>query len=147
MKFRDLMLNFDGVGVVTIRSGDLQVSLRPDSYSIPPFSGLFDVGSIGSNGWDGGSFYQTVLSGFDMDGSPVPLTPDMFDGSETLDVLVHVQNVMGLTAADSIKVGGGLWDEGGGGGGGEEVPEPAGNALVGGGLVALLWLWCRRRAV
>ncbi len=64
LKFKDLMLNFaDPDGLVTsISSTDAEALLSANAFSIPPYGGLFDVGSTTQQGWNGNSGYMTILS-------------------------------------------------------------------------------------
>lgn len=151
MKFRDLMLYFSfpsDPAVVSITSGDGQVSLIPDGFSLVPYTGLFDVGGTGTQGWHGDNGYTTFLTGWSGTGgtgSQVNLTVDMFDSPDALDTAVHLQAVLNLpSGATSIKLGGDFGA--GGGGGGEPVPEPASALLLGCGLIAIAWALRHRKA-
>jgi hypothetical protein len=144
-KFRDLLLNFNGAGIVTaVSSGDGQASLSPNGFSLPPYDGLFDIGnSSGCCGWNSKdalnpALYSTLLSG------NAALTLGMFDVKDSLGNLNVVLHLQDLTLGGSLKAGG-LWDEGGGGPG-QEIPEPATGALLGGGLLMLAWAMRRRKA-
>ncbi|MEN6604171.1 MAG: PEP-CTERM sorting domain-containing protein [Bryobacteraceae bacterium] len=148
MKFRDLMLYFSfpsDPAVVSITSGDGQVSLIPDGFSLVPYTGLFDVGGTGTKGWHGDNGYTTFLTGWSGPSATTPLTVDMFDSPDALDTAVHLQAVLNLpSGATSIKLGGDFGA--GGGGGGEPVPEPASALLLGCGLIAIAWALRHRKA-
>lgn len=156
LKFRDLMLNFDGglSGITGITSLDGQVSLNPNGFSIEPYAGLFDVGSTGQLGWNGDSGYSTVLSGIGG-----VLTASQFQFTDTLGnvfVALHIQSIgvqgcsgagdgstnclPGVEGNGSLKVGGVL----DGGIPPSEVPEPSSFALVGIGLLAAGWVRLRQ---
>jgi hypothetical protein len=129
LKFRDLMLNFAGIASGLV-STDGQVSLSPDGFSMPPYSGLFDVGSSGQQGWNGASGYSTVLSS-----TGGTLTAGQFNF-----LAIHIQSIAcdgtnclpGVQGTGSIKVGGVLLEQAVTAQ--AAVPEPSTFLLIGIGL-------------
>jgi hypothetical protein len=160
LKFRDLMINFDalGSGITEITSSDGQVSLSSNSFSIPPYSGLFDVGSTGAQGWNGDHGYTTILT--PNTGSLSENNFLFLDSGGKIYVALHIQSIGDSSGGDcsgsdngttncvpgtagngSLKIGGLLQQ-----GDPSEIPEPATIALLGGGLL-LLGVLRRRRKV
>ncbi len=70
---------------------------------------------------------------------------EVLDASGKLNVALHTQPPTG----DSLKVGG-LWgdaeEEDGGTSEGDPIPEPASAALLGSGMMVLVWALRRRKA-
>lgn len=120
-KFRDLMLNYNGSSTL-ISSADGQASLSSNAFSIPPYSGQFDVGHSGGQGWNGNDGYSTTLAGnngLNLTDFQVP------DSGANIFVALHIQNigaqgggnctgndngtancVPGQTGEGSLKIGG-----------------------------------------
>jgi hypothetical protein len=156
LKFRDLMLNFTGIGFTDITSSDGQnLILSSNGFSINPYSGGFDVGVSGAQGWNADSPYNVTLTGVGG-----VLTASLFnslDSGGKLYVGIHIQSIgpNGCSGADngttgctpgalgngSLKVGGLLSTKGDDTGG--NVPEPGTLALMSAGLLGVAFL--RRR--
>jgi hypothetical protein len=100
--FRDLMLNFKGAGINSISSSDGQVSLSPDGFSFPNYTGLFDIGSVDlGQHWNGANGYTTILSSGD--GSLSLSMFNFLDSKSKVNVSIHIQDIPGV---DSLQVGG-----------------------------------------
>ena len=147
LKFRDLMLNFSGPGITGISSADGQASLSPNGFSIAPYSGLFDVGNTGAQGWNGQSGYTTVLSA-----TGGTLSAAQFASPDSLGnvfVALHIQSICdgtncqpGVQGTSSLKIGG-LPSEGSVTGQ-ATVPEPSTFVLMGIGLLIAGWVRVKR---
>jgi len=155
LKFRELMLNFSGVSFTDITSSDAQnLTLSSNGFSINPYSGAFDLGVSGGQGWTGDSPYAVTLSGVGG-----VLTASMFnnlDSGGKLYVALHIQSIgpgtctgaddgttpctPGTLGTGSLKIGGVSTD---GDITGNSVPEPGSFALLGAGLLGVAFL--RRR--
>jgi len=144
LKFRDLMLNFSSVSITAISSADGQASLSPDGFSIAPYSGKFDVGNNGAQGWTGDSGYSTVLSGT---GGTLSAAQFAFtDSLGSVFVALHIQSLAcdgticqpGVQGLSSLKIGGLSNDEGTVIP--SEVPEPSTFFLIGIGLLIAGWV-------
>jgi hypothetical protein len=159
LKFRDLMLNFTGgVAFTDILSSDgKNLTLSPDGFSLNPYSGAFDVGVTGGQGWTGDSPYSTTLSG--VGGT---LTASMLNGLDSagkISVALHIQSLgpgsctgssdgttpctPGTAGNGSLKIGGILSD--GGIQTDSTAPEPSSAMLIGLGLAGLGLLSRKRR--
>ncbi len=150
LKFRDLMLNYSGVATSITGTGIL---LDPAAYSIEPYAGLFDVGGTELEGWTGDSGNSFVLTG---NSNLSASAFNVLDSLGNVNVALHIQSigpggcsgnddgttdcVPGQTGQGSLKIGGIE-----GGRPTEEIPEPSTTVLLGGGLVALLWAYRRRK--
>lgn len=159
-KFRDLMLNFAGTAL-TISSSDGQATLTPNGFSINPYTGLFDVGKSGGQGWSysGTGPYTTTLVG----GGGVDLLLADFmtlDSLGNLQVALHIQDIGSASGGDcdgsgekdpcvpgkegdgSLKIGGTFTRDG------EvpDVPEPSTMLLMGGALLGLAMLRKKRNS-
>ncbi len=159
-KFRDLMLNFAGTAL-SISSTDGQAGLSPNGFSISPYTGLFDVGGSGGQGWSysGSGAYTTTLIG----GGGVDLLLSDFMASDSLgnlQVALHIQDIGSASGGDcdgsgekapcvpgqegggSLKIGGAFTlDEDV-----PEVPEPSTMLLMGGALLGLAALRKKRNS-
>ncbi len=86
------MLNFSGIGFTDISSSDGQnLIVTSNGFSISPYSGGFDVGVSGGQGWNADSPYNVTLSGVGG-----VLTASMFNNQDSagkLYVALHIQSI------------------------------------------------------
>lgn len=148
LKFKDLMLNFDPLAVSF--TGFTGGTLSPNSFSMPPYAGLFDI-FVG----DGDDLFTATF------GADQSLSVDNFLAKDSLDYLflaLHIQSIgpgdcdgfddgttnclPGVTGDGSLKIGASYFD---GGLPPEEIPEPSTVMLLGGGLACLIALRVRSR--
>jgi hypothetical protein len=154
-KFRDLMLNFAGAATtITENDAGNTVVLSAGNFSITPYSGTFDVGENGGQGWNAttSGAYMTVLSG------NAPLSTSDFlvlDSGGNLYAALHIQDIgtangetcngtsdppcaPGVSGPGSLKIGAPTFLVG------KEVPEPTSLCLFGA-AVMLVGLVRRRQ--
>jgi hypothetical protein len=153
-KFRDLMLNFAGTAT-TITDSDAgnTVSLSSNAFSITPYSGDFDIGGSGGQGWSATTTgpYSTVLAG-----NVAISTTDFLtlDTGGNLYAALHIQAIgnanggtcdgestppcaPGVNGDGSLKIGAPVVLPGG------DIPEPTSLCLFGAATAALAMV--RRR--
>jgi len=145
-KFRDLLLNFNpGLSLLLSNDGDANntVSLSPNGFSIQPYTGMFDIGGSGGQGWAGDSGYSTVLT---FSGAVTVSDFAFEDSLGNLAVAIHIQNIGsqsggtcsgsddGTTPCDPTQTGQGSLKIGGANptpGDVTDVPEPGTLSLIG----------------
>ena len=151
-RFSDLVLNFDAFdsGITGI-AGDLVLS--ENGFSISPYTGLFDLGGAGPQGFAGDSGASAVIQG--VGGQNLTIANlSVLDSLGNVFVGLHIQNIgpgncsgqsdgstdciPGITGEGSLKIGGVLQQPGD-----DPVPEPSTVALFGIGLAVVAWM--RRR--
>lgn len=154
-KFRDLMLNA-GSAVTITNDGDPNnvVQYSSNGFSITPYSGLFDIGGSGGQGWAGNDGYTTNLTGTGLTVANLATR----DSLNNVYVALHIQSigpggcsgndngttncVPGQTGGGSLKIGGILSQQ-------NEpptsLPEPGSMTMIGSGILGFAYALRRVR--